>query len=236
MPYQVGHSIDRCVMKLDKAGILKRIDAIVCDWDQLETAFRRGNSDHVSEARQLQVATAIAEAIRQYAPRGSVYRQHLAGVSAIIPTGDGLEIHLNLIGVLRALRQAYEDGYLDTVAELIRADTFSDLLEQADYLLSEGYKDAAAVMIGGVLEEHLRRFSAKNNLPVTDANDKPLTGGALNDSLAKADVYGKLEQKTVTAWLDLRNKAAHAKYSEYDKRQVEYLLLGVRDFLGRFSA
>jgi hypothetical protein len=47
------------------------------------------------------------------------------------------------------------------------------------------------------------------------------------------DVYGKLDQKNVTAWLDLRNKAARSHYSEHTHEQVALLLGGVRDF---FSA
>jgi len=53
--------------------------------------------------------------------------------------------------------------------------------------------------------------------------------------LAKAGVYGKLDQKAVTSWLDLRNKAAHAKYTEYAHEQVELMYAGVRDFVMRKS-
>ena len=38
--------------------------------------------------------------------------------------------------------------------------------------------------------------------------------------VTSADVYNKLDQKSVTSWLDLKNKAAHEKYSEYTKDQV----------------
>lgn len=58
----------------------------------------------------------------------------------------------------------------------------------------------------------------------------------MNDDLAKASVYGKLEQKSVTAWLDLRNKSAHGHFSEYDKKHVEIYLQGIRDFLDRYPA
>jgi hypothetical protein len=58
----------------------------------------------------------------------------------------------------------------------------------------------------------------------------------MNDDLVKAGVYDKLEQKNVTAWLDLRNKAAHGEYSKYDKRHVEDLSRSVKNFLTRFRA
>jgi hypothetical protein len=48
------------------------------------------------------------------------------------------------------------------------------------------------------------------------------------------DIYNLLVQKSVTAWLDLRNKAAHGHYTTYDTAQVNLMLAGVRDFAGRF--
>lgn len=95
----------------------------------------------------------------------------------------------------------------------------------AEHLLSEQYKDPAAVMVGGVLEEHLRQLAAKAGVAVTDMKDGkevPRKAESLNADLAKAGVYGKLDQKAVTGWLDLRNKAAHGKYSEYTRRRIRW--------------
>ena len=106
----------------------------------------------------------------------------------------------------------------------------------AEYLLTERYKDAAAVIIGGVLEEHLRQLAARAQIPVEEPkNEKVVARKAesLNADLAKAGVYAKLDQKAVTFWLDLRNKAAHAKYTEYAHEQVELMYAGVRDFVMR---
>ena len=58
----------------------------------------------------------------------------------------------------------------------------------------------------------------------------------MNAELAGANVYSKLDQKNVTAWLDLRNKAAHGKYGEYTKEQVALLIQSVRDFITRNPA
>ena len=58
----------------------------------------------------------------------------------------------------------------------------------------------------------------------------------MNAELAKASAYSALDQKSVTAWLDLRNKAAHGKYSLYDRNQVDLLISGVSQFLARTPA
>jgi hypothetical protein len=52
----------------------------------------------------------------------------------------------------------------------------------------------------------------------------------LNTELAKNNVYSKLVQKQITSWAHIRNKAAHGEYGEYDKAQVEIMLLFVQGF------
>ena len=52
----------------------------------------------------------------------------------------------------------------------------------------------------------------------------------------KNQIYSKLDQKSVTAWLDLRNNAAHGHYDKYEAVQVELMISGVRDFIARNPA
>ncbi|KKN48021.1 hypothetical protein LCGC14_0657070 [marine sediment metagenome] len=47
---------------------------------------------------------------------------------------------------------------------------------------------------------------------------------------------GILPIDSMTGWLDLRNKAAHGKYDEYNKNKVEQMIMGVRDFIVRNPA
>lgn len=140
------------------------------------------------------------------------------------------------MAILSAIRGEIAGGWLDGVKSLVAAEIFSDFLEMAEHLLAAGYKDAAAVMIGSVLEEHLRQLAVSNGVPyVREIDDVqvPKKADALNADLAGAAVYNKLDQKAVTTWLDLRNKSAHGKYSEYEKSQVELMLRGVLEFMSR---
>ncbi len=114
---------------------------------------------------------------------------------------------------------------------------FSDL----DFLLSEGHKDAAAVMCGSELEKHLRKLCVSNGidvfLPVGSVGEpQPKRAARLNAELASINVYGKLDQKNITSWLDLRNKAAHGDYHEYNADQVSLMIQGVREFVTRYPA
>lgn len=62
---------------------------------------------------------------------------------------------------------------------------------------------------------------------------RPKKAEQLNQELCKAGAYAMGDQKQITAWLELRNKAAHAEYGAYDTAQVELMLRGVGNFIVR---
>lgn len=137
-----------------------------------------------------------------------------------------------LRGILEATKYEIENGLLDSIQGLIQASIFVDFLEMGEYLLDEGYKDAAAVLIGGVLEDTLRKVAEMRTVPTVSGKGKPLTIEPLNLALAKDGAYDQLIRKQITSWGDLRNKAAHGHYDEYDDGQVRMMLLFVQGFLG----
>ena len=144
------------------------------------------------------------------------------------------------LGILDAARRELISGWTRSTYALISAEIFADMLDMAAYLLAEGYKDPAAVMVGSVLEEHIRQLCNRAEIP-TEGTDgagvtRPKKLDTLNADLAKAGVYSKGDQKNVTAWYDLRNQAAHGHYEKYTAQQVELLLQSVRDFITRNPA
>lgn len=137
---------------------------------------------------------------------------------------------LEVIGALEGIKYELENGLLSDIQKLLQADIFSDFLEMGEHLLKEGYKDAAAVIIGSVLEDTLRKLAYSNGIQTVNAKGKPLTIDPLNSELVKVGVYNKLVQKQITSWADLRNNAAHGHYDKYDSKQVEIMLLFVQTF------
>jgi hypothetical protein len=138
------------------------------------------------------------------------------------------------INILISIKYEIENGYLHSLKNLISAEVFSDFMEMSKYLLDQNYKDASAVIIGSVLEEHIRSLCKSNSIEVSQTKGGkviPIKADLLNSELVKSDVYGILEQKNVTAWLDLRNKAAHGKYSEYTFDHVSLMYQGVLNFI-----
>jgi hypothetical protein len=219
------------------ATIIAQIDDVLTDFDRIKS----GPGDLA------QSATRMKAAIDRLSPVDSEYRRRadevLKGSAGRVSVMGQKSLAdqpghqaAQLAAILRALKADYSAGYMQKFSELIHADLFSDFLAMAEHLLSEGYKDAAAVLTGSVLEEHLRKLCLKNALPVTDNAGKPIKADRLNGDLKAANAYSALDHKNVTAWLDLRNKAAHARYPEYNKEQVGLMQAGITEFMARNPA
>jgi len=53
----------------------------------------------------------------------------------------------------------------------------------------------------------------------------------MNADLTKTGLYDKMVQKKVTFLADLRNKAAHGKWDEFNKEDSEEMIKAVRRFV-----
>lgn len=134
------------------------------------------------------------------------------------------------LGILRALREDIVGGHLRTFSALVQADVFTDFLDMAQHLLESGYKDAAALLTGAVLEAGLRRIAMARNSTVKSKDDM----GSLNQRCADAGIYSRLTQKKIQVWNDIRNNAAHGHFNQYSPEDVTAMLAGVRDVLASY--
>ena len=219
--------------QLNTAAIEAQLDAIIADHVEMRKRSEHNDlSDLPKEDRQSLVTRANA-AVHRISGTISSYSRDIERILASNPL---LHVHTSsVIGVVKALRYDVGHGYLQSLVELVHASTFADFLEMAAHLQDSGYKDAAAVVCGSTLESHLRELSNKNGIPL-DVAGKPKKADLLNSELVKAGAYSALDQKNVTAWLGLRNKAAHGDYGAYSAEQVGLLVSGIRDFVTRTPA
>lgn len=139
---------------------------------------------------------------------------------------------------MQEIGEEIRNGWLTSLKQLVTAEVFSNFMEMAEHLLDEGYKDAAAVMIGSVLEEHLRQLCVVHKVEThilkgTDSVAKK--AAVINDDLKKAGAYGPIQQKEVTAWLGTRNSAAHGHYGDYTITEVKLMYQGVLNFLAEIK-
>ena len=133
-------------------------------------------------------------------------------------------------GVLLAAKDDFEHRTLYTYRQLIEAELFENLLEQAEQLHVAGYFQAAAVVAGSVLEDGLRKLCSLNDVKLTD---RPKLQ-RMNSELARRGVYSKLEHKKITVLADIRNNAAHGNLDEFSPGDVSLMIRDTRDFMVKF--
>lgn len=209
-------------------GAILQLEKLLEEFERLAPQSRHDDLSDLPAGRVL--ATRLQSAVERLSPPGSSYagqvKRYRPNPTAFVR---------DLVAIATALRDDLQAGWLATVVELVHADTYSDFLGMAETLLDGGYKDAAAVIAGTSLEVHIRSLCGKNSVPI-DANGRPKKADVMNADLKKAGAYSALEQKNVTAWLHLRNSAAHGNYSDYDPKDVAHLIRGIRDFVVKYPA
>ena len=220
--------------------VLAEIDTVLAEYKAAEErhGFANWGSESLLEFNRM--TALLSAAIGRVSPPRSIYPSQADAVMKREAPKGGSDVIRCLAGILQALRADYEGDRIRTFQELVHSDLFADLLEAAEYLLGETYKDPAAVMAGGVLEQHLRELCRKHSSDTTFINPKgdtkPKMIDTMNTDLAKANAYGKIEQKQVTAWAGIRNAAAHGEYGKYDENQVRQMITGIRDFISKYPA
>jgi hypothetical protein len=133
------------------------------------------------------------------------------------------------LGIIKAIKDDLTSD-LFNVKALIEAEMFDDFLSQAEYLIDSNYYQPAAVIIGCVLEDGLRKLCFKHDIELSNRPKLDL----MNSQLAKQGVISKQTQKFITAYSDLRNQAAHGKWNEFTQEDVERFIDWTRSFMERY--
>jgi len=133
-------------------------------------------------------------------------------------------------GILKAVRQDIEGGFLTKIETLVSARIFHDFLEMAEYLLRQGSKGPSASLTGAVLEDGLRRICEDHAIHLSLKEDI----SSLNQKLGDANIYNRLTQDKIQTWSDLRNNADLGTFGEYKYDDVKEMIAGVREFLEQY--
>ncbi len=207
--------------------------------NQWKTMLARSEYEDVSDLSDLEVISLITQAsaaIKRISFANSEYFKQAQNIISI----DGYPGYKlqQLMGVIVALHHDLTEGYIESIEEITHADVFDNYLDMADHLLDKNYKDPAAVIAGTTLEIHLRKLCIKNNIEIfkDDKKSNYKKAEGLNGELKSKEVYVTLDNKNITAWLDLRNDAAHGKYGNYNNTQVVNMIQGIKDFMDRNPA
>jgi hypothetical protein len=227
-------------MTLDSKEVVRQIDQVLGKMEPLLPHLSASGMPSDIYQVLFDVVSLASYTIERLSPVGSDWRVQADTAMGKQGVLSPLNVMRPLVAILKGMKFAYENGDLADVSEMVHADVFGDFLEMGRYLLDEKFKDAAAVMVGGVLEEHLRKLCVKNSIPIEvpgpGGKMRPKMIDGMNTELRQKGVYSKTDQLQVTAWGAIRNAAAHADYDDYSMDQVRVMLDGVTGFVSRFPA
>ncbi len=214
-------------MKIDEKVVNRLNDLILKSNEVISTNTQSGaigGRDFVDSEISYEWGTSGLSILKRGFGIDSVHFQKFQDVFKEIVYFDNVK---SAIGILRAAKDDYENGYLFDTRTLIEAEVFDEFLEHAEELFEKNYYQAAAVIAGCVLEDGLRKLGQRKipNFP-TDKTIDPM-----NVELTKAGIYNALWQKKITALADIRNKAAHGKWKEFTEKDVEDMIRDVRRFM-----
>lgn len=188
----------------------------------------------------VQWRTSAATLLDKVVPRQSNHRETVERFSALKDEKRQLEWAL---AVLRSLRDDFQRGLLDPLADQIEAEVAVDLMEQAERLMDEGEVPEhehipAAVLAGAVLERALRTLCSDQEPPIDTQTDggRPKKLNVMIADLKKAEVYNEMRAKQLRVWAGIRNNAAHGHFEEFTRADVEEMLRGIGAFLADYLA
>jgi hypothetical protein len=230
----VSKNKKRGKINMDITFFITQLENIVKEYNDLISKSQHDDgSDNISDTKAEEIKIRILTSIARATGKHSIYFEES---KRVLEAKTYIHMHLKkLIGITNSVINDIKSGYLVGIEELVHSNIFSDFIEMAEYLLSNGYKDAAAVIAGSTLESHIKLLCDKFNVSI-EYNGKIKKADTLNADLVKASAYNKIEQKSITAWLGIRNDAAHGNYTEYNSDQVKNMIIGIRDFIMRNPA
>jgi hypothetical protein len=128
--------------------------------------------------------------------------------------------------VLSSLLKDADAGLLASVADHARAEAFDDFLDHATYYLQSSKKQESGVIAGVVFEDALRRVCRK--LGITEKGQKLDT---LISQLATRNELSAVKAKRARAAADVRTKATHAQWDEFELDDVKSTIEFTRDLI-----
>lgn len=203
------------------------------------TIFVSGFRPYLYDDDYNRMVTRIRAAIKRIVGSESEYYNRVILLTERTRPASLFENLDEVIGVLEALLEDLKSGYLETLHEIIQANLFSDFMKQAEYLLVEGYKDAAAVIAGSTLEQHLRKLCEKHSINLKKSKGDSFVSkgmGELKDELAREKVVPSSDINLLTSWIQIRNKAAHGEYNSYNKDEVSLMIQGINLIISKYKA
>lgn len=221
-----------------KKDVLQQLDRLIAEGQRLDGSYQLDGMGHyhskLPPADFHAFSTSARSAIARITGTQSEFYAVLPDTlpAQVTFTHAGASFVAVFTGALRAVRDAVDADLLVSLENRLRANVYDDLLDQADALLKAGYHVAAMVLIGGVLEDHLRKLCDARSLTWPGAGSL----SKYNDVLYKANLYAKPVLSRIQGIAHLRNDAAHGKGAAVNVDDVEDALRQMRRLLTDYPA
>lgn len=128
--------------------------------------------------------------------------------------------------VLKSLLLDSDMGLLASVADNARAEAFDDFLDHAVEYLRLSRKQESGVIAGVVFEDSLRRICRKRGI-----EEKGKKLDALISALATKGDLTPVKAKRARASADIRTKATHAQWDEFELDDVRATVEFTRELI-----
>ena len=128
--------------------------------------------------------------------------------------------------ILKNLTRDIDAGLLTSIADRARAETFDDFLDHGRAYLDEGRKQEAGVICGVVFEDTVRRICRKHRIEESSAKLDTLIS-----ALARDGVLSGTKAKRARVAADVRTKATHAQWDEFDSADVSATILITQELI-----
>jgi hypothetical protein len=165
----------------------------------------------------------------------------MSGINDALSKAD----YSRALAAARAVITLYDGGGLTSPRLVIAHELEGDLLEIAQQQIQRAeaatgaevktvHLGIAAFLAGAALEDGLRRLCDAHSLTYdTQHTSIAKLQAVLYQPASGTAVITASDNKQITAWGDVRNRADHGKLSELTHSEVLAMVIGVRGFLDR---
>lgn len=217
-------------MKIKKEDIITRIDQILSD---NENIFQRSqNNSHNANmvektvfgtlsilnscyTENSQQAKSLVELRESYIKSSTSYRGRYA-----------IQIQSLINGLLNTLKSDIEFNLLVSLRTQAEAQVYGDFLSLSKQLASDKYKESAAVLACGALEDCMKKLAIKNKISAYNMDLNEVV-----NSLKAAGILKGAQAGVVQSYVKLRNKAFHAQFDKIELPEIVSMVSFLEIFL-----
>ena len=220
-----------------KKEVLTQLDELIETGQKLVASFQLNYptyQSNVPEAELRAFVTSALAAIERISGKDSQYYGNIPQERVSFPLAFENNNFLfipTVTGVLISLRNAVDQGFLQSLEYRLRTNIHDDFLVQASELLNASYHVAALVLTGGVLENHLQKMIHAHGLTLPNKGSI----SKYND-LLRNNAYDQPIWRRIQSISDLRNDAAHGKGSNITPEDAKDAHTFVQRFIADYPA